>query len=197
MTRSCSHSNILVDTIVKNVLHVRTIIVLHEMHELLLLTFQILKHSLTEKQLRLLAVQSQQHICMLYVYQIKITMYLLTKSNESEQLHEWSSNSNIIITNSFDILQIKQIVYWYQECTKKWLTASKVLSTLRPVTRIKRIPAAKHAKSTQRFGLFSKPVLHKNCDKLHLLHTSRACCIQSEPVACHFLPKPVMPDSRK
>lgn len=129
--------------------------------------------------------------------QIKITMYLLTKSNESEQLHKWSSNSNIIITNSFDILQIKQIVYWYQECTKKWLTASKVLSTLRPVTRIKRIPAAKHAKSSQRFGLFSKPVPHKNCDKLHLLHTSRACCIQSEPVACHFLPKPVMPDSRK
>lgn len=55
--------------------------------------------------------------------QIKITMYLLTKSNESEQLHKWSSNSNIIITNSFGILQIKQIVYWYQECTKKWLTA--------------------------------------------------------------------------
>lgn len=68
MTRSCSHSNILVDTIVKNVLHVRTIIVLHEMHELLLLTLQILKHSLTEKQPWLLAVQSQQHICMLYVY---------------------------------------------------------------------------------------------------------------------------------
>lgn len=55
--------------------------------------------------------------------QIKITMYLLTRSNESEQLHKWSSNNNIIITNSFDILQIKQIVYWYQECTKKWLTA--------------------------------------------------------------------------
>lgn len=55
--------------------------------------------------------------------QIKITMYLLTKSNESEQLHKWSSNSNIIITDSFDILQIKQIVYWYQECTKKWLKA--------------------------------------------------------------------------
>lgn len=36
------------------------------MHELL--TFQILKHSLTEKQPWLLAVQSQQHICMLYVY---------------------------------------------------------------------------------------------------------------------------------
>lgn len=166
------------------------------MHELL--TFQILKHSLTEKQPWLLAVQSQQHICMLYMYmacQIKITMYLLTKSNESEQLHKWSSNSNN--KQFWHILQIKQIVYWYQECTKKWLTASKVLSTLRPVTRIKRIPAAKHAKSTQRFGLFSKPVPHKNCDKLHLLHTSRACCIQSEPVACHFLPKPVMPDSRK
>lgn len=193
MTRSCSHSNILVDTIVKNVLHVRTIIVLYEMHELL--TFQILKHSLTEKQPWLLAVQSQQHICMLYVYGMSDQNYNV--STESEQLHKWGSNSNIIITNSFDILQIKQIVYWYQECTKKWLTASKVLSTLRPVTRIKRIPAAKHAKSTQRFGLFSKPVLHKNCDKLHLLHTSRACCIQSEPVACQFLPKPVMPDSRK
>lgn len=36
------------------------------MHELF--TFQILKHSLTEKQPWLLAVQSQQHICMLYVY---------------------------------------------------------------------------------------------------------------------------------
>lgn len=137
-------------------------------------------------------------ICIWHVRsKLQWLMYLLTKSNESEQLHKWGSNSNIILTNSFDILQIKQIVYWYQECTKKWLTASKVLSTLRPVTRIKRIPAAKHAKSTQRFGLFSKSVLHKNCDKLHLLHTSRACCIQSEPVACHFLPKPVMPDSRK
>lgn len=48
MTRSCSHSNILVDTIVKNVLHVRTTIVLYEMHELL--TFQILKHSLTDHE---------------------------------------------------------------------------------------------------------------------------------------------------
>lgn len=109
--------------------------------------------------------------------QIKITMYLLTKSNESEQLHKWSSNSNIIITSSFDILQIKQIVYWYQECTKKWLTASKVLSTLRPVTRIKRIPAAKHAKSTQRFGLFPKPVQHKNCDR------SCTCCTLQEHAA--------------
>lgn len=124
-------------------------------------------------------------------------IYLQKAMNQNSYINEAASNSNIIITNSFDILQIKQIVYWYQECTKKWLTASKVLSTLRPVTRIKRIPAAKHAKSTQRFGLFPKPVQHKNCDKLHLLHTSRACCIQSEPVACQFLPKPVMPDSRK
>lgn len=132
-------------------------------------------------------------ICIWHVRSKLQCIYLQKAMNQNSYINEAAT----AITHSFDILQIKQIVYWYQECTKKWLTASKVLSTLRPVTRIKRIPAAKHAKSTQRFGLFSKPVPHKNCDKLHLLHTSRACCIQSEPVACHFLPKPVMPDSRK
>lgn len=106
MTRSCSHSNILVDTIVKNVLHVRTIIVLYEMHELL--TFQILKHSLTEKQPWLLAVQSQQHICMLYVYGMSdqnyndLCIYLQKAMNQNSYINEAAT----AITNSFDILQI-------------------------------------------------------------------------------------------
>lgn len=191
MTRSCSHSNILVDTIVKNVLYVRTIIVLYEMHELL--TFQILKHSLKSNHDFWRCSHSNIYACYMYIRSKLQCIYLQKAMNQNSYINEAAT----AITNSFDILQMKQIVYWYQECTKTWLTASKVLSTLRPVTRIKRIPAAKHAKSTQRFGLFSKPVPHKNCDKLHLLHTSRACCIQSEPVACHFLPKPVMPDSRK
>lgn len=190
MTRSCSHSNILVDTIVKNVLHVRTT----NAWIINFPNFEALTHWKATMTFGGAVTATYMHaICIWHVRSKLQCIYLQKAMNQNSYINEAAT----AITNSFDILQIKQIVYWYQECTKKWLTASKVLSTLRPVTRIKRIPAAKHAKSKQRFGLFSKPVPHKNCDKLHLLHTSRACCIQSEPVACHFLPKPVMPDSRK
>lgn len=112
-------------------------------------------------------------ICIWHVRSKLQCIYLQKAMNRNSYINEAAT----AITNSFDILQIKQIVYWYQECTKKWLTASKVLSTLRPVTRIKRIPAAKHAKSTQRFGLFSKPVPHKNCD------ISCTCCTLQEHAA--------------
>lgn len=62
-------------------------------------------------------------ICIWHVRSKLQCIYLQKAMNQNSYINEAAT----AITNSFDILQIKQIVYWYQECTKKWLTASKVL----------------------------------------------------------------------
>lgn len=58
-------------------------------------------------------------ICIWHVRSKLQCIYLQKAMNQNSYINEAAT----AITNSFDILQIKQIVYWYQECTKKWLTA--------------------------------------------------------------------------
>lgn len=57
-------------------------------------------------------------ICIWHVRSKLQCIYLQKAMNQNSYINEAAT----AITNSFDILQIKQIVYWYQECTKKWLT---------------------------------------------------------------------------